>query len=132
MNYERLESQAQLERFIAWCRVNRALVVFDEAHRAKRGAAGVSRGGCPHLVPNGQAPDGPHWYTPAQRRRRPRRCARACLPGRGARLAAGSPSTLRRAFCRITKDELGLPPLVPQTERVPMSHGARAGVRGDG
>ncbi len=41
VNYERLESQAQLDASSRGVSVNRALVVFDEAHRAKRGAAGV-------------------------------------------------------------------------------------------
>jgi len=121
VNYERLESQANLESFISWCRVNRALVVFDEAHRAKRGASGV-RGAAALTLARAARRTMVLTGTP-----RPNAASdlaavlELAYPGRGANLAAGSPSLLRRAFCRVTKDELGLPPLVPQTERVPLS-----------
>lgn len=121
VNYERLESQADLERFVSWCRVNRALVVFDEAHRAKRGATGV-RGAAALTLSRVARRTMVLTGTP-----RPNAASdleavlELAYPGRGARLAGDSPVTLRRAFCRVTKAELGLPPLVPQTERVFLS-----------
>ena len=92
VNYERLESQAQLERFISWCRVNRALVVFDEAHRAKRGAAGVRGAAALTLSRTARRP---MVLTGTPRPNAASDLAAVlelAYPGRGARLAAGSPS----------------------------------------
>jgi hypothetical protein len=121
VNYERLESADTLERLRAWCSAGRALVVFDEAHRVKAGRAGV-RGAAAIALgevaarrivltgtprPNGQS-DLVNVLDLA-------------YPGRGARLVAGGSRHLRSAYCRVTKAELGLPPLRAAIERVPMS-----------
>jgi len=121
VNYERLESPDYLDHLISWCQSNRALVVFDEAHRAKRGESGV-RGAAALRLSKAARRTMALTGTP-----RPNAASdlaavmELAFPGRGTLLAASSPSALRRAFCRVTKDELGLPPYDLRTERVPMS-----------
>jgi hypothetical protein len=121
VNYEMLENPASLSALVTWCATAPTLVIFDEAHRVKAGRAGVrgqaartlSAAATRRLVMTG---------TP-----RPNTGAdlinilELAYPGRGAGLAASRGVPLKRAFVRVTKIELHLPPLVPRTERVPMS-----------
>lgn len=121
VNYERLESLAHLEQLLQWCRAAPTLVIFDEAHRAKAGRDGVRGAAARRLA------------EVAERRivltGTPRPNADTDLvnildlayPGMGASLATAGPTRLARAYTRVTKAELNLPPLVARIERVPLS-----------
>ena len=120
-NYEALEADRTLNEVKLWCQAAPTLVVFDEAHRVKRGALGVrgraaltvSRVAARRLVLTG---------TP-----RPNSISdlenvfEFAYPGRGVQIAHGQGIPTRHAFVRTTKSELGLPELRTRTEHIPMS-----------
>ena len=120
-NYERLESRGRLDALLSFCRRRRTLVVFDEAHRVKagpkgiRGAAALELSAAAHRrsvlsgTPQPNSPVDLAWVL------------ELAYPGHGFRLAAREAGALMSAYTRVTKDELGLPPLVPFTEHVPLS-----------
>ena len=120
-NYERLESRGRLDALLSFCRRRRTLVVFDEAHRVKagprgiRGAAALELSAAAHRrsvltgTPQPNSPVDLAWVL------------ELAYPGHGFRLAARDADSLMSAYTRVTKGELGLPPLVPATERVPLS-----------
>lgn len=120
-NYERLESRGRLDALLSFCRRRRTLVVFDEAHRAKagpmgiRGAAALELSAAAHrrsVLTGTPQPNSPVDLA---------RVLELAYPGHGFRLAGGDGEALMSAYCRVTKPELGLPPLVPFTEHVPLS-----------
>jgi hypothetical protein len=120
-NYERLEDRGRLDALVSFCRRRRTMVVFDEAHRVKagvrgiRGAAALELSGVAHrrcVLTGTPQPNSPTDLA---------RVLELAYPGHGFRLAARDPDSLMSAYSRVTKDELGLPPLVPFTERVPLS-----------
>ena len=120
-NYERLESRGRLDALVSFCRRRRTLVVFDEAHRVKagprgiRGAAALELSAAAHRrsvltgTPQPNSPLDLAWVL------------ELAYPGHGFRLAARNADSLMSAYTRVTKEELELPPLVPVTERVPLS-----------
>lgn len=121
VNYETLESPEWLGALQRWCRTGRTLVVFDEAHRAKAGNAGV-RGQAAKSLASVAAKRMVLTGTP-----RPNsvqdlvNILDLAYPGRGRELSENRPVMLHRAFTRMTKSDLRLPPLIVATQHVPMS-----------
>ncbi|MGY1786667.1 SNF2-related protein [Geodermatophilus sp. SYSU D00698] len=120
-NYEQLENRDRLDALVAFCRRRRTFVVFDEAHRVKagptgiRGAAALELSGVAHrrsVLTGTPQPNSPIDLA---------RVLDLAYPGHGFALAARDADSLMSAYSRVTKDELGLPPLVPFTEHVPLS-----------
>jgi len=120
-NYERLENRGRLDALVQFCRRRRTLVVFDEAHRVKagpngiRGAAALELSAAAHrrsVLTGTPQPNSPQDLA---------RVLELAYPGHGFRLAARDADSLMSAYTRVTKDELGLPPLVPFTEHVRLS-----------
>lgn len=121
VNYERLESPGRLDRIVGFCQARRTLVVFDEAHRVKAGPSRV-RGAAAKRVaaiaarrsaltgtPQPNSPDDLAWVLDL------------VYPGEGHRLARLDPDRLMSAYCRATKDELGLPQLRTVVENIVLS-----------
>ena len=122
MNYEKFQSQSNLDRYVTWCGSGRSLVIYDEAHRAKAGKSGA-RGAAALAL--GQAATQRIVLTGTPRPNSAQdleNVMEMAFPGQGIALARGPRATLRSAYSRTTKAELGLPELVPKTERVPMSN----------
>lgn len=121
LNYEQLESNARLDALKAWATTAPTLVIFDEAHRVKAGMAGI-RGRAARVLSQAASHRMVLTGTP-----RPNDAAdldnvlELAYPGRGRTLGRQHPDQLAKAYCRVTKAELQLPPLVPVTERVPLS-----------
>ncbi len=121
VNYELLESPERLESLRAWVSSTPTLVIFDEAHRVKKGRLGVrgrgaialSRAAARRIVLTGTPRPNSQDDLDA--------VMELAYPGRGTGFARSSPDRLASTYCRITKAELGLPPLVTSTERIPMS-----------
>jgi hypothetical protein len=120
VNYEWLEAPGRLDDLRRWATTAPTLVVFDEAHRAKAGPRGVrgtaarelSVSATNRLVLTGTPqPNDPSDLV---------NILELAYPGRGAAIA-GTPGRLHAAYTRVTKSELGLPPLTPRTEGLPMS-----------
>jgi superfamily II DNA or RNA helicase len=120
-NYERLESRGRLDALVSFCRRRPTLVVFDEAHRVKagpkgiRGAAALELSAAAHrrsVLTGTPQPNSPADLA---------RVLELAYPGHGFRLAARDADALASAYTRVTKDELGLPPLRSITEHVPLS-----------
>ena len=120
VNYEQLESPARFEMLRDWAAVTNTLVIFDEAHRAKAGRSGI-RGQAAIALAEAASHRCVLTGTP-----RPNGAADLvnimdlAYPGRGAALIQ-SPTDLPAAYCRVTKQELGLPELHRTTQRVPLS-----------
>jgi superfamily II DNA or RNA helicase len=119
LNYERLELRRTLAEIDTWAGNRRVLAVFDEAHRAKAGLAGV-RGRAARvlaersrrrLVLTGTPmPNGPDDLAAV---------FDLVWPGQGHRLATGDLGAVRdRAFVRVTKEDLDLPELMTRVEVV--------------
>jgi hypothetical protein len=120
-NYERLDNRGRTDALIQFCRRRRTLVVFDEAHRVKAGPNGIRGGAALELS---AAAHRRSVLTGTPQPNSPEDLARVlelAYPGHGFRLAACDPDTLESAYTRVTKTELGLPPLIPRVERVPLS-----------
>ena len=120
-NYERLESRGRLDALCHFAGAGATLVVFDEAHRVKagpkgiRGAAALELSAAAHrrsVLTGTPQPNSPADLA---------RVLELAYPGHGFRLAAQDADALMSAYTRVTKDELGLPPLGPVTEHVPLS-----------
>jgi superfamily II DNA or RNA helicase len=121
LNYEQLQQRGRLDALLAMCRRQRTLVVFDEAHRVKagprgiRGAAALELSAAAHrrsVLTGTPQPNSPEDLA---------RVLELAYPGHGFRLAALAPDPLMSAYTRVTKDELGLPPLDPCAEHVTLS-----------
>lgn len=120
VNYERAAQSAMRAAIDGWARGHRLLVVFDEAHRAKRGSRGEHGRGALDLaelatrrlvltgtpMPNGlgdlEAMLGLAW------------------PGHGRQLASPVTPGGNRSWVRITKDQLGLDPVDVMVVPVPL------------
>ncbi len=117
-NYERVANGTFRAGADQWLHGHRALVVFDEAHRAKRGDSGLHGRGALDLadlaaarlvltgtpMPNGQADLAA--------------VLELAYPGQGERLADPGTPGASRSWVRITKDQLGLEPADVRVERV--------------
>lgn len=123
LNYERAASGANRATIDRWARGHRLLVVFDEAHRAKRGADGLHGRGAQDLttlaarrliLTGTPMPNGPEDLE-------------AVLdlgwPGQGARLVNPLTRNADRAWVRITKDQLELKPAEITVETVTLDAG---------
>lgn len=119
MNYERLSDAPTLAAIRKWARNRRILVVFDEAHRAKAGpasrrgsaAAELARTADASMVLTGTPMPNTESDLVA--------VFDLVWPGHGERLVDGDLAHLRdRAFVRVTKDDLGLPPMHLEVERI--------------
>ncbi|WP_449407122.1 SNF2-related protein [Microbacterium maritypicum] len=108
LNYDRAATGANRAAIDTWSHGHRFLVVFDEAHRAKRGAAGAHGRGAldistlatARLVLTGTPmPNGPEDLTAI---------LDLAWPGQGARLTDPLTAHADRAWVRVTKDELQL------------------------
>lgn len=119
MNYERLELRRTLAEIDSWAANRRVLVVFDEAHRAKAGLDGV-RGRGARTVAERSARRLVLTGTPMPNTASDLAAVfDLAWPGQGRRLATGDLAAVRdRAFVRVTKEELDLPPLTTRVEVV--------------
>ena len=119
LNYERLEQQRTFAQLDGWARGRRLLVVFDEAHRAKAGDAGL-RGAMSRVLAQRAARRLVLTGTPMPNS--PQDLAAVfdlAWPGQGARLAFGDLADARhRAYVRVPKLELGLPTIDMRTELI--------------
>lgn len=127
INYERLPGTAS--RLVEWLDAQPALLVLDEAHRMKLGAAGAYGAACMDLGPHARrrmiltgtpAPNGTRdlenllgFVWPGHGRQIVRREVG------GGDLAKAS-RVLRPLFTRTTKKELGLPPVTSRVRRLKM------------
>jgi hypothetical protein len=127
LNYERLGDPAVRAGLAGWARGRKVLTVFDEAHRAKAGAASrrgaeaaeLARRAGSRMVLTG---------TPMPNRPRDLEAVFDLVwPGQGHRLVRGDLARLRdRAYVRATKDDLALPPLDLRVERITLDASHRA------
>ncbi|MGW9497452.1 SNF2-related protein [Streptomyces prasinus] len=119
LNYERLGDTATRAELAGWARNRKVLTVFDEAHRAKAGAA--SRRGA-EAAALAQRSDTTMVLTGTPMPNKPSDLAAVfdlVWPGQGHRLVNGDLAYLReRAYVRATKEDLDLPPLDVRVERV--------------
>lgn len=108
LNYERAAMGGMRAVIDGWAQGHRFLVVFDEAHRAKRGAVGLHGQGAldlagladVRLVLTGTPmPNGPDDLVAV---------LDLAWPGQGSRLASSHTPHADRTWVRITKDELEL------------------------
>lgn len=118
LNYERAASGATRATIDRWARGKPLLVVFDEAHRAKRGSDGLHGRGAVDLVRMSTArlvltgtpmPNGPADLEVI---------LDLAWPGHGTRLASGAVPNAARSWVRVTKDDLGLEPARVRVETV--------------
>ncbi|MGW4441046.1 SNF2-related protein [Streptomyces sp. NPDC004596] len=119
LNYERLGDAAIRAELAGWARNRKVLTVFDEAHRAKAGAAsrrGSEAAALAHRSDSTMVLTG----TPMPNKPSDLEAVFDLVwPGQGARLVHGDLSHLReRAYVRATKDDLDLPPLDVRVERI--------------
>ncbi|MEV3855811.1 DEAD/DEAH box helicase [Streptomyces sp. NPDC050095] len=127
LNYERLADPAVRAGLAGWSRGRKVLTVFDEAHRAKAGAA--SRRGA-QAAELARRADAVMVLTGTPMPNRPRDLEAVfdlVWPGQGPRLVHGDLAHLRdRAYVRATKDDLELPPLELRVERIALDASHRA------
>ncbi|MFJ4165682.1 SNF2-related protein [Microbacterium sp. NPDC089698] len=117
-NYERAAQPGTRAAIDAWSHGHRFAVVFDEAHRAKRGKDGLHGFGAADLAGIAAArlvltgtpmPNGPEDLVAI---------LELAWPGQGARLASMHTPHANRSWTRITKDQLGLEEAVIEIEPV--------------
>ncbi|WP_159042785.1 SNF2-related protein [Streptomyces resistomycificus] len=127
LNYERLGDPVVRAGLAGWSRGRKVLTVFDEAHRAKAGAA--SRRGA-EAAELARRADATMVLTGTPMPNRPRDLEAVfdlVWPGQGHRLVHGDLARLRdRAYVRATKDDLELPPLRLRVERIALDASHRA------
>ena len=108
LNYERAAMGGVRAVIDGWAQGHRFLVVFDEAHRAKRGADGLHGQGALDLAGLADArlvltgtpmPNGPNDLSAV---------LDLAWPGQGSRLASPHTPHADRSWVRITKDDLEL------------------------
>jgi len=119
VHYEALQDSALLASLVGWLRTSRSLVVFDEAHRAKAGRAGV-RGTAAlalaavadhrFVLTGTPAPNGPQDVAAL---------FDLAWPGSGRALWTDPRNS--RCFVLATKSDLRLPPQTLEVQRVPLS-----------
>jgi SNF2 family DNA or RNA helicase len=117
-NYERAAQPGTRAAIDAWSHGHRFVVVFDEAHRAKRGADGLHGFGALDLAGLASArfvltgtpmPNGPDDLVAV---------LDLAWPGQGARLASSHTPNAERSWVRITKDQLELDEAIIEIEPV--------------
>ncbi|MGR4852646.1 SNF2-related protein [Streptomyces sp. LARHCF252] len=127
LNYERLGDPVVRAGLAGWSRGRKVIAVFDEAHRAKAGAA--SRRGA-EAAELARRADAAMVLTGTPMPNRPRDLEAVfdlVWPGQGQRLVHGDLAHLRdRAYVRATKDDLELPPLQLRVERISLDAAHRA------
>nr|WSW62605.1 DEAD/DEAH box helicase [Streptomyces sp. NBC_00998] len=127
LNYERLGDPAVRAALAGWSRGRKVLTVFDEAHRAKAGAASRRGADAAELA---RRADAVMVLTGTPMPNRPRDLEAVfdlVWPGQGHRLVHGDLAHLRdRAYVRATKDDLELPPLHLRVERIALDTSHRA------
>jgi superfamily II DNA or RNA helicase len=119
VHYERLQDPDMREYLERWLRAAPATVIFDEAHRAKRGRDGIRGAAALNLAAAARhrmvlsgtpAPNGPGDLA---------RVLDLAFPGRGAALLRDPRRA--RTWVRATKSQVGLPQLQTRVERLPLS-----------
>lgn len=124
-NYERLATAATRAAIDGWAHGRRLMIVFDEAHRAKRGGAGahgasardVTQLATTRFVLTG---------TPMPNRRADLAAIMdLAWPGHGERLADPYTARAERTWVRITKHDLGLGDPDIDIERIVLDTGHR-------
>ncbi|MGV9785517.1 DEAD/DEAH box helicase [Streptomyces sp. NPDC003435] len=127
LNYERLSDTAVRAGLAGWARNRKILTIFDEAHRAKAGAA--SKRGAESAALSYRS-DSTMVLTGTPMPNQPSDLESVfdlVWPGQGRRLVHGDLSHLReRAYVRATKKDLALPPLDLRIERIALDGSHRA------
>ncbi|PSK89372.1 SNF2 domain-containing protein [Murinocardiopsis flavida] len=128
INYERLPAgQTALGK---WLGGGPSMLVLDEAHRMKRGTAGVYGAVCLALAPRARrrliltgtpAPNGAKDLQSLFNFVWPGQGGRTVEQATANRTLHQASSILKPFFCRTTKSELGLPPVNASVVRVPLS-----------
>ncbi|NYJ35925.1 DEAD/DEAH box helicase [Nocardiopsis aegyptia] len=128
VNYERLPiSHVALSK---WLGAEPSMLVLDEAHRMKRGSAGVYGTICLALAPLARhrlaltgtpAPNGVKDLQNLFNFVWPGQGGRTVEQATANRTLSEASGILKPFFCRTTKHELGLPPVNAQVVRVPLS-----------
>lgn len=117
-NYERVAMGATRAAIDGWTHGRRLMVVYDEAHRAKRGAHGL-HGASARDVSQMAAVRFVLTGTPMPNSRDDLAAILdLAWPGRGQRLTDPATVNAERAWVRITKHDLGLPDPVIDVEQV--------------
>jgi SNF2 family DNA or RNA helicase len=123
LNYERASTGAMRAAIDTWGHGHKFLVVFDEAHRAKRGARGLHGRGALDISSFAEArlaltgtpmPNGPDDLIAI---------LDLAWPGQGRRLASPLTPNNDRAWVRITKEDLDLEPAIVEVEAVALDPG---------
>jgi superfamily II DNA or RNA helicase len=123
LNYERASTGAVRAAIDTWGHGHKFLVVFDEAHRAKRGAGGLHGRGALDISSFAEArlaltgtpmPNGPDDLVAI---------LELAWPGQGRRLASPLTPNSERSWVRITKENLGLEPAIVEVESVKLDPG---------
>lgn len=118
LNYERASTGATRAAIHTWSHGHRFLVVFDEAHRAKRGAVGLHGRGALDISGMADArlaltgtpmPNGLDDLVAI---------LDLAWPGQGRRLASPLTPNADRSWVRVTKDQLELEPALVEVETV--------------
>lgn len=107
-NYERVAMGATRAAIDAWAQGRRLMVVFDEAHRAKRGESGVHGAGARDVAQLAQVRLALTGTPMPNRRSDLASVLDLAWPGKGERLADPNTPNAERAWVRITKGDLGL------------------------
>lgn len=125
LNYDRAATGGNRAAIDTWGHGHRFLVVFDEAHRAKRGTAGshgrgaldISTLSAARLVLTGTPmPNGPEDLTAI---------LDLAWPGQGAHLTDPLTANTERAWVRVTKDQLQLERAEVVVQSVELDHAHR-------
>ncbi|PZE28375.1 DEAD/DEAH box helicase [Curtobacterium sp. MCLR17_042] len=124
VNYERLASGSLRAALHRWAQRHRLMVVYDEAHRAKRGIAGL-HGAAARDVTDLATHRFVLTGTPMPNSEDDLVAVLdLAWPGHGARLAGSQTPNAERSWVRITKDELQLDPahVVVETVELDRDH----------
>ncbi|MGX5653892.1 DEAD/DEAH box helicase family protein [Geodermatophilus nigrescens] len=125
VNYERAATGAFRAAADDWMAGHQTMVVFDEAHRAKRGAAGMHGQGARDLASLAAARLAMTGTPMPNGRNDLAAVLDLSYPGQGERLASPHTPYADRAWVRITKDQLGLEPAIVTLERVQLDDSHR-------
>ncbi|MGY1736865.1 DEAD/DEAH box helicase family protein [Geodermatophilus sp. SYSU D00684] len=120
VNYERAATGAFRAAADEWMTGHRAMVVFDEAHRAKRGSDGLHGQGARDLSSLASVRLSMTGTPMPNGRDDLAAVLDLAFPGQGQRLASPNTPYADRAWVRITKDELGLEPAAVTVRSLPL------------